>query len=195
VRRNVRDDDDVRETPPAVVAAVAAGTGALPFLSVYTVMFIVHGSVHPVVPPDVTSTKRGELVVGIVCLAVLVLTVISLMWLLNGRRRWPFVVMQAGLLGTAIDFVLDRATGGPLISLLVLLASFVALVTAFHPQTWAHVGRRAPNPFVRAFGGRPGARPPMPAGSGPASDAVAPAPRYVGRRRSRPSGAEDAPSR
>jgi hypothetical protein len=192
VRRTVRDDDLAHETPPAVVAAVAAGTGALPFLAVYSVMFIVHGNVHPVVPPDVTSTKGGELAVGIVCLVVLVLTLVSLLWLLNGRRRWPFVIMQAGLLATAIDFVLDSTKGGALISLLVLLTSLVALVTAFHPQTWEHVGLVAPRPFVRIFGGRPGPRSPMPAGAAPTADAAPSSSRLVGRRKSPEARKQDA---
>ncbi|HEX3337117.1 MAG TPA: hypothetical protein VHS54_11700 [Jatrophihabitans sp.] len=193
MRRRVREDDDeVRETPPAVVAAVAAGTGALPFLAVYTVMFIVHGSVHPVVPPDVTSTKQGELVVGIVCLVLFVATLVSLLWLLNGRRRWPFVLIQVGLLGTAVDFVLDSTKGGTYISMLVLFTALVAIVTAFHPQAWDHVGRRAPTLFVRLFGGRPAPRPVMPAGSAPTGDATPTSSRFVGRRRSADARKEDA---
>ena len=36
---NVRNEDEVCETPNVVVWAVAAGTAALPFLAVYAVMY------------------------------------------------------------------------------------------------------------------------------------------------------------
>jgi len=85
----VRDDDDLRDTPPMVVGAVAAGTAPVPFLAVYSVMFIVHGGFHPVVPPDITSTAHGELVAGIITVALLIIAVTTLLWLLNGRRRCP----------------------------------------------------------------------------------------------------------
>jgi hypothetical protein len=192
----VRDDDEVRDMPPPVVAAVAAGTGPLPFLAVYAVMFIVHGSVHPVVPPDITNTRGGELIAGIICLGVFVVTLVALLWLLNGRRRWPFVVTQAAMLGTSIDFVLDKTKGGTLISALVLVTSFVAIVMSFHPKTWEYVGRRAPNLFVLLFGGgRRSERPIMPVGSAPTADATPTSSRFVGRRKASETSPEDASRR
>jgi hypothetical protein len=121
-----------------------------------------------------------------------VATLVSLLWLLNGRRRWPFVLIQVGLLGTAVDFVLDSTKGGTYISMLVLFTALVAIVTAFHPQAWDHVGRRAPTLFVRLFGGRPAPRPVMPAGSAPTGDATPTSSRFVGRRRSADARKEDA---
>jgi hypothetical protein len=173
----VRDDDDTREAPPAVVGAVAAGTAPLPFLAVYSVMFIVHGGFHPVVPPDITSTARGELIAGIIALAIFIVAVVALLWMLNGRRRWPFVIVQAAMLGTAIDFALDETKGGRLISLLLVLTSLVALIFAFAPQSWEHVGRSVP---------RRRRRPTMPAGSAPGPDATPTASRFVARRTTGP---------
>jgi hypothetical protein len=134
-------DDEVTETPPAIIGAVAAGTVPLPFLAVYAVMFIVHGGVHRVVPPDITSTARGELMAGIVALAIFVVAVVALLWLLNGRRRWPFAIVQLGMLAIAIDFLLDETKGGRFVSFLVALACVVALGFAFAPQAWNYLGR------------------------------------------------------
>lgn len=170
---DVRDDDELRETPPAVVAAVAAGCAPLPFLAVYAVLFIVHGEFHPVVPPDVTSTQHGELVVGLIALALLAVSVVALWWMLNGRRRWPFAIVQLAVLGTSIDFVLDDTKGGRPVSVVLVLASIVAVVCAFLPQSWEHVGRKVPS--------RPRRRS-MPLGSSPAPDSVPTAERFVGDR-------------
>lgn len=140
----MRDEDEVRETPSAVVWAVAAGTAPLPFLAVYAVLFIIHGSVHPVAPPDITSTQHGEFVAGLIALGLFVVAVVALLWMLNGRRRWPFVLVQLGMLATAIDFFVDVTKGGRLVSFVVAVAAFVALVCAFLPQSWQHVGRTVP---------------------------------------------------
>jgi hypothetical protein len=169
----VRDDDDVRETPPMVVGAVAAGTAPVPFLAVYSVMFIVHGGFHPVVPPDITSTAHGELIAGIIALALLVVAVTALLWLLNGRRRWPFALVQLAVLGTAIDFVIDDTKGGRSLSAVLAVTSVVALVLAFTQQGWDHMGRTRP---------RRRRRPVRPAGSAPGSDTVPTTARSVGRR-------------
>ena len=50
--RERRDDVD-REAPPAVVAAVAIGTAPLPIVGVYTVLFLVHGSLRRLVTEGV----------------------------------------------------------------------------------------------------------------------------------------------
>jgi hypothetical protein len=157
-RRDVLDDDDVRETPPAVVGAVALGTAPLPFLAVYTVLFLVHGSVHPVQPPDVTSTKQGEFIAGWIALGVFIVTAVSLLWLVNRRRRWPFVIVQLGILATAIDFLVDDTAGGQFISLLIVITSALALVLSFAPQSWEHVHQRAPSLLARLYGAGSGSR-------------------------------------
>lgn len=140
----MRDDDEVRETPSTVVWAVAAGTAPLPFLAVYAVMFIVHGGIHPVAPPDITDSTRGELLAGITALVLFVVAVAALLWLLSGRRRWPFALVQLGLLATAIDFFVDVTKGGRMISLVVAVASVTALACAFAPASWAYLGRTRP---------------------------------------------------
>jgi hypothetical protein len=169
------DDDEVRETPSSVVGAVAAGTAPLPFLAIYSVMFIVHGGFHPVVPPDITNSARGELIAGIIALALFIVSVIALLWMLNGRRRWPFVVLQLATLATAVSFVLDDTKSGRGISFILGLAAVAALVFAFAKDSWAHVGRARPTRRKAA----------LPVGSAPGPDAVPAGARFVGRRRQR----------
>ena len=130
-----RSDEPDRESPPTVVGAVAAGTAPLPFLAVYAVMFIVHGGFHHVVPPDITSSNRGELVAGIVALIVLVVSAVALLWMLGGTRRWLFVLVQLATLATAVDFLLDSTKGGPLISGVLVATSVIALVLSFLPPS------------------------------------------------------------
>ena len=144
MRRNARDEDEVRDAPPSVVWGVAAGTAPLPFLAVYSVMFIVHGGVHPVAPPDITSTQHGELVAGFIALGLFVVAIVALLWMLSGRRRWPFVLVQLGMLVTAIDFFADVTKGGRTVSLVVAVAAFAALCCAFAPGSWEHLGHGMP---------------------------------------------------
>lgn len=152
----MRDDDEPRATPPAVVGAVAVGTAPLPFLAVYAVLFIIHGGIHPVAPPDVTTTAHGELVAGIVALVLFVLVLVSLLWLLNGRRRWPFAIVQLAVLGTAFDFVLDATKGGTSVSILLIVTSLIALGCGFAPQAWEHVGCPVPPALRRLADSRAG---------------------------------------
>jgi hypothetical protein len=173
-RTDVRnDDDEPREAPPAVVSAVAFGTAPLPFLAVYTVMFIVHGGLHPVVPPDITHSAHGELLAGFICLVLFVVSVIALLWMLSGRRRWPFAIVQLAVLGTAIDFAIDNTKGGRPISVILIATSIVSLVSAFLPPSWEYVGRSVP---------RRRKRPAMPLGSGAGPDTTPDSARLVGRR-------------
>jgi hypothetical protein len=137
----VRDDDIDRDTPPMVVAAVSAGAVPLPFLAVYSVMFIVHGGFHPVVPPDITTTKHGELVAGFIALGLFIVEALSVLWLMNARRRWLFVLTQAATLGTSIYLISDRTTGSPIIPILLVATSATALVLALLPQSGAYVRR------------------------------------------------------
>ncbi len=140
------DYDDTRSAPPTVVAAAACGTAPVPFLAIYAVLFIVHGSVHPVVPPDITSSTRGELLAGIAAAVVFLLSVITLMWAMSGRRRWPFALVQAGLLGASVWFLIDGTEGGDLASALVLACALAALVLAFVPASWPHYRKAGPPP-------------------------------------------------
>jgi hypothetical protein len=156
--------------PPSVVGAVAAGTAPLPFLAVYAVLFIVHGGVHKVAPPDITSTSHGELMAGIVALVAFLVGAVALLWMLTGTRRWPFVIVQLTLLGIAVDFIADETKGGRLISFIVGVAALVAVVLAFAPDSWEYVGRKRPS----------ARRTKMPIGAGPGSDTVPDSARYIG---------------
>ncbi|SHG63538.1 hypothetical protein SAMN05443575_2430 [Jatrophihabitans endophyticus] len=144
-------DDDVRETPPAVVGAVSIGTAPLPFLAVYAVLFILHGTISPAHPPDITSTQTGELIAGIVAAVVFVVLATTLWLFLNGRYRWPFVVGQLVVLVTTAWFLVDDTAGGVAVSALVCATSLVALVLGFAPGSWRHVRRPVPALVGRAF--------------------------------------------
>ena len=133
------DDDTPRPTPSAVIAAIALGVAPLPFLMVYAVLFILHGSVHPVVPPDITGSKTGELVAGIIALVLFVVGVVSVYWYLNQRRRWLFALGQLATLATSIDFTVDPSKGSPLVPVLLVATSAVALVIALLPVSADYV--------------------------------------------------------
>lgn len=137
----MRDDDVDRETPPMVVAAVSAGSIPLPFLAVYSVLFIVHGGFHPVIPPDITSTAHGELAVGIVALVLFVISFIAVLWMLGGTRRWPFILVQLADLAAAVDLVVDATRGGGFTAYILGAAALVALVLSFTPQASEYIGR------------------------------------------------------
>jgi hypothetical protein len=148
----VADDDDQRDAPPAVTASVAAGVAPTPFLLVYAVLFLAHGFVHPVQPPDITTTRGGEKVAGLITLLLLLAMVLTLFWFMNGRRRWPFVVGQLATLVTSVDFVFDPGTGSPAVPIVLALTSATALVFAFLPASGDYVGSRIRLPRRRADG-------------------------------------------
>jgi putative copper export protein len=150
-RPEVSRDDDDREAPGQVVAAAAVGTAPLPIIGVYAVMFLIHGSFHPVQPPDVTGSTTGEFIVGWIALAVFVALTAALIAFLNGRRRWPFAVLQLGILGLCVDFAAHNTVSGQRVSILVALLSAVGLVLAFTPPAWQHVGRPVPGWLTAAW--------------------------------------------
>ena len=144
--------DDDGPTPGVVTGAVSVGTAPLPFLAVYTMLFLGHGLIHPVHPPDITSSQRGETIAGCVTAALFVLLCFGIVWFLNGSRRWPFAIMQLAVAGAGVYFLVDSTKGGPLVSALLLLAAALALVLAFAPAAWRHVGRRSPRALDTAYG-------------------------------------------
>ena len=97
------------------------------------------------------------------------------------RRRWPFVLGQLATFGTALDFVLDSTTGSPAVPIVLLSTSGVAVVLAFLPPSWAHVGSRWPPLPRRPPKPNPPSKPDGP--SNPSQSATGN--RYVGRRRVR----------
>lgn len=152
-RKAARDDeDDYRETPPVVVGAVSVGTVPLPFLAVYAVLFILHGWVRPVHPPDITSTQDGELVAGLIAAAAFIVVTYALVQFLNTRRRWPFALTQLVILGVSVWFLLDDTKGGSAISTLVLVACVVSLALGFAPSSWRHLGKTPPRIIARMYG-------------------------------------------
>ena len=134
----------MREAPPVVIGSVAAGVGPTPFLGVYAVLFMAHGFFRPVQPPDITTTRTGEAVAGVIAALLLLAMVVTIFWFLNGRRRWPFVIGQLATLVTSIDFILDSTKGSPAVPVVLGLTSATALVLAFLPPSWAWVGSRLP---------------------------------------------------
>ena len=148
----MRDDDYPDPTPTPVIWSVALGVGPLPFLAVYSVLFIAHGFVYPVNPPDITNSQHGEGIAGIVAAVLFLVGVWVLWWFLNGRRRWPFVVGQLATFATAVDFLVDRTTGDAAVPLLLVATSAAAIVLALVPAGWAHTGfegRRRARPAAR----------------------------------------------
>jgi len=137
-------EDYTDQTPGVVTGAVACGVAPLPLLGVYSVIFLIHGSIKPVQPPDITSTKQGEFVAGWISLALLIVSVVAVLWMLNGKRRWPLAIVQAGVLGTCIDFALDSTKGGPFVPSLMIATSLISLVLMFAPSAWWWVGRPTP---------------------------------------------------
>jgi hypothetical protein len=125
------DEDTDAQTPPAVIGSIAAGVAPLPFLAIYAVLFLVHGFIYPVSPPDVTTSQHGEAIAGIVALGLFVVLTGSIWWFLIGRRRWLFVLGQLATLATSIDFMLDASTGSPAVPFVLAVTSATALVLAF----------------------------------------------------------------
>jgi peptidoglycan/LPS O-acetylase OafA/YrhL len=138
------DHDEMREAPPVVICAVAAGVAPLPFLAVYAVLFISRGTVHPVIPPDIGTSKTTELVAGLIALVLFVIGALAALWLLDGRRRWLFVLGQVAVLAACVDFLLDSTSGSPTIPIVLGLTSLAALVLAMLPATWEHLHREVP---------------------------------------------------
>ncbi|WP_375503391.1 hypothetical protein [uncultured Jatrophihabitans sp.] len=136
--------DDDRPTPGLVTGAVSIGTAPLPFLAVYTLLFLGHGLIHPVHPPDITTTQGGEVIAGCVTGVLFIALLVAIIWFVNGSRRWPFAVLQVAVAAAGCYFLIDGTKGGPAVSVLLILAAVVALVLAFAPAAWRHVERRAP---------------------------------------------------
>ena len=143
--------DDDRPTPGVVTGAASVGTAPLPFLAVYTMLFLGHGLIHPVHPPDITSSQRGETIAGCITGLLFIVLVAAVVWFVNGTRRWLFALLQLAVAATGAYFLSDGTKGGPTISVLLVVAAVAALVLAFAPAAWYHVGRRAPKAIGAAY--------------------------------------------
>lgn len=132
-------DPDPTRTPATVIAAVAAGTVVVPFLIVYSFLFIARGAFVQVDQPDITSSRTGELIAGLIALAFLMLVIWGMGRLLNGWDRWVFLAGQLLALSVAGDFLLNTASGEPQVPAVVLCASLLAVVLACLPPSWQWV--------------------------------------------------------
>jgi len=136
--------DEERETPPTVIGAIAAGVAPAPFLLTYAVLFILHGTVFPVDPPDITGSQGGEALAGLVALAFLGLIVLGLGWFLSGRTRWLFLAGQLATLGTCINFLLDSTSGQPDVPIVLIVASGAAVILGCVPPSWSWTAPERP---------------------------------------------------
>jgi hypothetical protein len=132
---------DPNRTPGTVIGAVAAGTVVVPFLIVYSFLFIARGLFIQVEQPDITSSRTGEAIAGFVAVLFLLLIVIGMGRLLNGRDRWVFIAGQAITFAVALDFIIDSSSGEPQVPAALLLGSLTAIVLACLPDSWTWVQR------------------------------------------------------
>jgi hypothetical protein len=183
-------DDDSYRTPGPVVAASAAAVGPLPFLCVYTILFLAHGLIYPVSPPDIGHSQADEALAGFAALILLVIGVLSIVLFYNRRTRIPFLIFQALVLGASIYFLLNSESGPGTVPALLLVTSLVALVAGLMPASAAHVRGPARPVTRRAKRARRAASPEAePAGeiaAGPAGEPTGGG--YVGRRRASEDG-------
>jgi len=135
-------EPDPTRTPPTVIGAVAAGTVVVPFLIVYSFLFIAHGAFVAVDQPDITDSRSGELLAGLIALGYLLVVLWGMGRLLNGWDRWVFAAGQLVTFGVALDFLLDSASGEPQVPAVVLGASLLALVLTCLPPSWHWVRTR-----------------------------------------------------
>lgn len=133
------DESDPTRTPPTVIAAVAAGTVVVPFLIVYSFLFIVRGGFVQVDQPDITGSRTGELVAGLIALAFLIFVLWGMGRLLNGWDRWVFLAGQLVTFGVALTLLLDSASGEPQVPAVVMMAALLAAVLTCLSPSWQWV--------------------------------------------------------
>ena len=156
-------DEDASGTPPTVIGAIAAGVAPAPFLLTYSILFLVHGTVSPVDPPDITGSRAGEAIAGLVALAFLGLIVLGLARFLSRRARWLFLAGQLATLALSIDFLVDATSGQPEVPFALAVASAGAVVLGCVPPSWNWID--APRPR-HASGATTGLSPALPAEPG-----------------------------
>lgn len=146
---------DPTHTPPTVIAAVAAGTVVVPFLIVYSFLFIVRGGFVHVDQPDITGSRTGELIAGLVALAFLIFVLWGMGRLLNGWDRWVFLAGQLLTFGVALKLLLDSASGEPQVPAVVLIASLLAVVLTCLSPSWQWVASEGGHRAAKAPADRP----------------------------------------
>ena len=133
------DDEVDRPTATAVVFAIALGVAPLPFLAIYAVLFIAHGWLHHVSPPDITGSNRGELVAGLIALALFVVLTVSISSFLNRHRRWFFGLCQLATLLASIYLFGTPTTGPSGIPIILIATSAISLAITVLPVSSRHV--------------------------------------------------------
>ncbi|MEO6702030.1 MAG: hypothetical protein ABI140_15345 [Jatrophihabitantaceae bacterium] len=126
---------DPTATPGVVIGAVAAATVVVPFLMVYSFLFIVRGMFVQVEQPDITGSRSGEAVAGFIALAFLILVLWGMIRLLNGQHRLVFWAGQSITAAAAIKFLLDSSSGQPQVPAVVLVAALLAIGLSVLPAT------------------------------------------------------------
>lgn len=132
-QRRVSEERDPRQTPGIVIAAVAAATVVVPFLIVYSFLFIARGIFVDVEQPDITGSRHGEAAAGLVALVYLVFVLWGMLRLLNGSNRVVFWLGQLIALITSVGFVLDSASGDPQVPVVTGLATALAIGLSLTP--------------------------------------------------------------
>ncbi len=125
--------------PPSVIAAVSLGIAPVPFLGIYATLFILRGTIFPVSPPDITSTRGGEALSGVVALVYLIAIVVGVYLLLSQRDRWLFLVGQLVCLVVSVEFVLHPSSGEPGVPILLGVTSALAILFCLVGPSWAWV--------------------------------------------------------
>jgi hypothetical protein len=141
-------DEADRPTTTPVVFAIALGVAPLPFLGIYAVLFIAHGWLHHVTPPDITGSNRGELIAGLIALALFVVVTLSISSFLNRHRRWFFGLCQLATLLASIYLFGTPTTGPSGIPILLIVTSAISLAITVLPVSARHV--RASRTMSRA---------------------------------------------
>ena len=137
-------DDHDRETPATVVGAIAAGVAPAPFLVTYSVLFILHGTVFPVDPPDITGSRGGETLAGVIALVFLGAIILGLGWFLSRRTRWFFLAGQLTTLAVSIDLLVDSTSGQPQVPIVLALTSTASIVLGCLPPSWNWTSDKPP---------------------------------------------------
>jgi hypothetical protein len=133
------NEPDPTRTPATVIAAVAAGTVVVPFLIVYSFLFIVRGGFVQVDQPDITDSRTGELIAGLIAFGFLIFVLWGMGRLINGWDRWVFLAGQLLTAGVALSLLLDSASGEPQVPAVVLCAAVLAVTLACLPRSWRWV--------------------------------------------------------
>ncbi len=127
-------DFDPNRTPGIVIGAVAAATVVVPFLIVYSFLFIARGIFVTPEQPDITSSRQGEAISGFIALIFLAFVLWGMTRMLNGYNRAVFWAGQLVTAGTAGYLLLDASAGEPQVPLVVFVASVLALLMSVTPQ-------------------------------------------------------------